>query len=67
MLPKPAPDKIAFLEIVGQLSVSNAKHFKGAHKQAFLPGTLQFLDFIIVSTRAYEVIDRKLVDEYNLF
>lgn len=37
-----------------------------AHKQTFLPGTLEFGDFRIVSTRAYEAIDRKLVDEYNL-
>lgn len=67
MLLKPAPDIIAFLEIVRQLRVSNAKHFKGAHKQAFLPGTLHFLDFKIISIRAYETIDKKLVHEYNLF
>lgn len=66
VLPKPAPDRIAFLEIVRQLSVSNAHHFGDAHKETFLPGTLEFGDFRIVSTRAYEAIDRNLVDEYNL-
>lgn len=67
VLPKPAPDRIAFLEILRKLSVSNAKHFGGAHKQAFLPSTLHFQDLKVVSTKAYEVIERKLVDEYNLF
>lgn len=37
------------------------------HKKTFLPGTLSFGDFTIVSTKAYEAIDRKLIEEYNLF
>lgn len=45
MLPKLVPDIIAYLEIVRQLSVSNAKHFADMRKQAFLPGTPIFGDF----------------------
>lgn len=66
ILPKLVPDRIAYLEIVRQLSVLNAKHFGGAHKQAFLLRTLHFGDFTIVSIKAYEVIDRKLIEDYNL-
>lgn len=62
MLPKLVPDRIAYLEIV-----SNSKHFAAMRKQAFLPGTLSFGDFTIVSTKAYEIIDKKLIEEYNLF
>lgn len=29
--------------------------------------TLSFGDFTILSTKAYEIIDRKLMEEYNLF
>lgn len=67
MLPKLVPDKIAYLEIVSQLSLSNAKHFVDMRKQAFLPGTLIFGDFTIVSTKDYEIIDKKLIEEYNLY
>lgn len=67
VLPKPAPDRIIILEIVRQLSISNAKHLGGAHKKVFLPSTLHFQDFKSVFTKSYEAIDRKLVDEYNLF
>lgn len=67
MLPKFVPDTIAYLEIVRQLSMSNAKHLGGAHKQVFMPSTLHFRDFTIVSTKAYEMIEKKLVEEYNLY
>lgn len=67
LLPKLVPDRISYLEIVRQLSVSNAKNFGGMHKQTFLLVTLSFGDFTIVSTKAYEAIDRKLIEEYNLF
>lgn len=67
MLLKLVPDKIAYLEIVRQLSVSNAKHFADMRKQAFLPRTLSCGDFTIVSTKSYEIIDKKLIEEYNLY
>lgn len=67
MLPKLVPDEIAYLEIVRQLSVSNAKHFADMHKKAFLPKTLSFGDFTIVSTKSYEIIDKKSIEEYNLY
>lgn len=43
------------------------KHFADLHKQSFLPSTLSFGDFTIVSAKAYQIIDRKLIEEYNLF
>lgn len=49
------------------MSVSNAKHFGDLRKQTFLPGTLSFGDFTIVSIKAYDVIDKKLMEEFNLF
>lgn len=49
------------------MSVSNVHHFGGAHKQVFLPGTLNFGDFTILSTKAYEFIDRRLIEDYNLY
>lgn len=67
ILPKLFLDRIAYIEIVRKLSVSNAKHFTDLCKQAFLPGTLSFHDFTIVSTKYYDIIDRKLMEEYNLF
>lgn len=67
VLPKPAPDKIAYLEIVRQMSVSNAQHFGGAHNFFFLPRTLHFGDFTIVSAKAYEIIDERLIEDYNLY
>lgn len=67
MLPKCVPDWIAYWEIVRQLSVSNAKNFGDLRKQDFLPSTLNFGDFTIVSTKAYDVINNKLMEEFNLF
>lgn len=67
MLPKPTPNKIAYLEIVRQMSVSNATHFGGAYKQLFLPGTVYFGDFTIVSKKPYEIIDKRLIEDYNLY
>lgn len=67
VLPKPAPNRIAYLEIVRQMNVSNAQHFGGTHKQVFLLETLHFGDFTIVSTKAYEIIDRRLIEDYNLY
>lgn len=48
MLPKLVPYIIAYLEIVRQLIVPNAKHFSNQCKQAFMTGTLDFGDFTIV-------------------
>lgn len=67
MLPTLVPNRIPYLEIVRQLIMSNAKHLIGAHKQVFMPGTLHFRDFTIVSNEAYEMIEKKLVEEYNLY
>lgn len=67
MLPTLVPDKIAYLEIVRYLSMSNVKHLSGAHKQIFMLGTLHFRVFTIVFTKAYETIEKKLVEEYNLY
>lgn len=67
MLPTLVSDRITYLEIVRQLSMSNAKHLGGAHKQTFMSDTLYFRDFTIVSTKAYEMIEKKLVEEYNLY
>lgn len=67
MLPTLVPDMIAYLEIVRKISMSNAKHLGGTHKKVFMLGTLHFGDFTIVSTKAYKMIEKKLVEEYNLY
>lgn len=67
VLPKLVPNKITYLKIVRQMSVSNSQYFGGTHKQVFLPSTLHFGDFTIVSTKVYEVIDRRLIEDYNLY
>lgn len=67
VLLKHASDRIAYSEIVRQMSVSNAQHFGGARKQVFLPRTLHFSDFTIVSTKAYDIIDKILIQYYNLY
>lgn len=67
MLQNCVPNQKTYLEIVRQLSVSNANNFGDLRKQAFLSGTLSFGDFTIISTKANDVIDKKLMEEFNLF
>ena len=60
-LPTSMPNRIAYLEIVRQMSKSSKQHFKDKQrKKTFLLATLSFGDFIICATNSYGNIGEKL-------
>lgn len=54
------PNKIAYLEIVRQLDYSNVMNLSAYEKQSFMPSTLCFGDFTVVSKEGYDLILDKL-------
>lgn len=62
---KIVPDRVAYLEIIRQLSFSDFMHLKSYGRQTFMSSTLCFGDFTIISYSGYDLVSGKL-DYYGL-
>lgn len=60
LLSKIVSDRIAYLEIVRQLHYFSVMNLSSIEKQSFMPSTLCFGDFTILSKEGYDMILNKL-------
>lgn len=60
LLPITVPDRVAYLEIIRQLSISSSKHLTDHGKKSIVPRLLVFSDFIVKILKSYGLLQSKL-------